>query len=139
MSVTCRRQDKARFEELGFLLEFESSPESPVIEMVDEEANYAHANDMPTDIPYYGSNGAGDNYSAGDYACDGREYGEVETGQGSGFVVAWDYTTRQPTPQSLKNIREFIGIHQRAQQIIKALREPKPNENHHRPPAGPAV
>ena len=42
MSVTCRREDMARFEELGFEVEFETSPESLVVEMVDQEANFGH-------------------------------------------------------------------------------------------------
>ena len=35
MSVTCRREDKARFEELGFHLEFDENKTTPVIEMID--------------------------------------------------------------------------------------------------------
>ena len=133
MSVTCRRQDRARFEELGFDLECESSPESLVIEMADEEANYAHTDEMPTNIPYYGINGAGSNYAAGDSACDGKEYAEVETGQSSGFMVCWDYKKSRPTPQSLKNIRNFIKIQQRAKQIIKRLRQKEPHNHRFSP------
>ncbi len=129
MSVTCRRQDRDRFEAIGFHLELETSPESLVIEMSDEEANYAHTGEMPTDIPYYGINSAGDNYSAGDCACDGKEYAEVETGQNSGFIVAWDYKTSEPTPQSLDNIRHFIGIQQQAEKIIRELRQSEPHEH----------
>jgi hypothetical protein len=124
MSVTCRRQDRDRFEELGFHLEFESSPESPVIEMVDEEANYAHANDMPADIPYYGYNSAGGHYGDGQIVCDGKEYDEMETGRDGGFVVVWDYRNKKPTKQCLANIRRFIVVHKRAEHIIGALREP---------------
>jgi hypothetical protein len=122
MSVTCRRLDREKFEHLGFDLLFESSPESPVIEMVDEQANYAHANDLPTDIPYYGMNGAGSDYGAGEMACDGKAYAEVEGS--NGFVIAWDYQTHQPAPQSIENIRQFIAIKKRAQEIIKQLRQP---------------
>jgi hypothetical protein len=108
MSVTCRRQDRERFEHLGFELQFESSPENPIIEMVDEQANYAHANDLPTDIPYYGMNGSGSDYGAGEMACDGMEYAEVE--RGGGFVICWDFETQQPTPQSVEKTRQFIAI-----------------------------
>ena len=52
MHVTCRRQDRETFEALGFNLEFESSPDSPLIEMADEEANYAHTGDLPTTLPF---------------------------------------------------------------------------------------
>lgn len=49
MTVTCRREDRERFEELGFVLEFDGDSD-PVLEMIDEQANYAHANKMPRDI-----------------------------------------------------------------------------------------
>jgi len=133
MSVTCRRQDKETFEALGFHLEFETSPESPVIEMVDEEANYAHSGEMPANIPYYGSHGSGDNYAAGDLACDGKKYAEVETGHGSGFMVGWDHQKSKPTPQSLKNIRQFIRIQQRAQKILNKLRQKEPPQHRFSP------
>jgi hypothetical protein len=129
MSVTCRRQDKERFEAVGFHLDFESSPESLVIEMVDEEANYAHSSEMPTDIPYYGFNGAGSNYGDGKIACDGKKCAEVETGHGGGFVIGWDFHTWQPTGKCIKNIRHFIVIQQRAEKIIKALRQSEPHEH----------
>ena len=121
MSVTCRRQDQSRFEALGFVLESEASPESPVIEMSDMEANYAHAEEMPTDIPYYGIYGAGSNYGPGNVACDCRNYVEVGTGQDSGFVVDWDYRKRKPTARSLKRIRAYLAVDKKARAIIKAL------------------
>jgi hypothetical protein len=121
MSVTCRRQDQKRFADLGFHLEFESSPESPVIEMVDKEANYAHSSEMPKDIPYHGINGAGDNYSAGNCACDGREYAEVETGQGSEFILAWNFRFGLPTLKSILQVRRFLKIRRRAEKVIREL------------------
>ena len=128
MSVTCRRQDKKRFEALGFHLEFERTPESLVIEMVDEEANYAHANDMPKDIPYTAWNGPGSNYGDGKMACDGKTFVEVGANN-DGFVVDWDYKKSQPTRQSLKIIRHFIKIQQRAEKIIKELHQKEPHEH----------
>jgi hypothetical protein len=127
MSVTCRREARGKFEALGFVLESDPLPECPVIEMVDEQANYAHSGKMPTDIPYYGTNGSGSNYGAGDCACDGKEYAEVETGHGSGFMVSWDYKKSRPTPASLTNIRRFIRVHQRAQNLLKKLRAKTPH------------
>ncbi|NBU11829.1 MAG: hypothetical protein EBS84_22995, partial [Proteobacteria bacterium] len=62
MQVTCRRQDIPEFEALGFHLEFEQSPDSPIVELIDEEANYAHADQLPTDIPFTAWHGAGGNY-----------------------------------------------------------------------------
>jgi len=122
--VTCRRQDMERFEALGFHLEFESTSQSVIVELADEEANYAHTGELPTDIPYTAWNGKGSEY--GDYkmACDGEEFVEVPASQ-DGFVVDWDYKTEQPTPQSLDIIRQYLAVHKRA---AKFLQEPHHHE-----------
>src|SRR5438105_10934169 len=49
--------------------------------MVDYEANYAHAEDMPKDLVYFGSHEGGDGYRPESFACDG-------TGVGKGRVLA---------------------------------------------------
>jgi len=132
MSVTCRREDKARFEELGFELESESSPESLVIEMVDQEANYAHYDKMPVNLPYTANHSAGDNYGPGSIACDGKEYAEVACSS-DGFVVAWDYKKSRPTTRSLNEIRQFIQIEQRANKLLKKLRQQEPHQHRFSP------
>jgi hypothetical protein len=114
MSVTCRRSDQARFEELGFVLEFEQSPEGLVIEMVDQEANYAHS--------------AGTNYGGGKIACDGRKYAAVAASQ-DGFVVEWDYKKMKPKPSSVLTIRQYLAVHQRAEQILTRLKQKEPHEH----------
>ena len=132
MSVTCRREDQARFEELGFHLEFESSSESLVVEMVDDEANHAHFEAMPTDIPYVGWNGAGGNYGDGKIACDGGKFAEVGA-HSDGFVVRWNYKKSAPTRPSLKRIRQFLHIEQRANKIIRTLRRKEPHKHRFSP------
>jgi hypothetical protein len=132
MSVTCRREDQQQFEDLGFHLEFESSPESLVIEMVDEEANHAHFDEMPTDIPYIGWNGSAGNYGDGKIACDGKQLAEVSANN-DGFAVKWDYKKSAPTRQSLKKIREFIKVHSRAEKIFAKLRQKEPHKHRFSP------
>ncbi len=122
LSVTCRKQDKKRFEELGFYQEFEA-PDRPIIEMVEEEANYAHAGQMPTDIPYTAWHGAGSNYGDDKLACDGKEFAEVAANN-DGFVLAWDYEIQQPTPQSVERIRHYLALHQRVEAMFKSLNQP---------------
>ena len=122
MSVTCRREDKARFEELGFEVESETSPESLIIEMVDQEANYAHADQMPKDIPYTCWHGAGGNYGDGKIVCDGRAYAEV-CANNDGFVLAWDYQKMRPRHKSILQVRRFIKLEKRVQARFKVLRE----------------
>ena len=120
MQVTCRRQDIPVFDALGFHLDFEQAPDCPIVELIDEEANYAHADALPTDIPFTAWHCAGDNYGDGRIACDGERYAEVGA-NGDGFVVAWDYETNQPTPQSLAAIRDYLAIHQTVQEQFKTL------------------
>ena len=120
MQVTCRRQDQTLFEELGFHLEFEQSSDSPIVELIDEAANYAHAEHLPTDIPFTAWHGAGDNYGDGRIACDGNHYAEVSANR-DGFVVRWDEAGNQPTPESLDGIRLYLAVHQTVQEMFKEL------------------
>ena len=120
MSVTCRRQDKARFEELGFQIEFDANKNCPVVEMIDEEANYGHCDEMPTDIPYYGSYGAGSNYGPGNVVCDGRDYEEVPAST-DGFVLAWNYRFGLPKFKSILRIRRYLKVERRVKKMFREL------------------
>ena len=120
MQVTCRRQDIPEFEALGFHLEFEQSPNSPIVELIDEEANYAHADQLPTDIPFTAWHGAGGNYGDGKIACDGYHYAEVSANQ-DGFVVGWDQASNQPTQESIAGIRDYLAVHQTVQEMFQIL------------------
>jgi hypothetical protein len=129
MSVTCRRQDQARFEELGFHVEFDEDDNSPVIEMVDEEANYAHVGQMPTDIPFMAQNGAGYDYGGAEVVCDGWKTIEIPFAHHGGFVVDWNFRLGLPTFKSIFCIRRFLKLKRRVQKLFKALREEKPKEH----------
>ena len=119
MEVTCRRQDQERFVALGFTAQDWNEPSNPaLVVMVDEEANYAHSGDMPTDIPYHGFNGGGGNFGDGALACDGKVYAEVETGHEGGFVVDWDEAKNRPSLTSLKSIRQYIRVRHQVQQLF---------------------
>jgi hypothetical protein len=124
MHITCRREDQQLFERIGFHLDFDQSPDSPIIEMVDEEANYAHYDDMPTNRPYFGYNGAGGNYGQSSFACDGRRYAEVETGFDGGFVVVWDALKNRPTPKSLRAVRRYLHVRDKVQKMFEKLSQP---------------
>src|SRR5436190_3284594 len=124
MHITCRRRDQETFEAIGFHVDFDQGPERAVIEMVDEEANYAHCDEMPKNVPYFGHNGHGDNYSDGIFACDGRRYAEVEAGYAGGFVVAWNTKTNQPDTRSLRAIRRYLSVRDRVQVKFDALARP---------------
>lgn len=121
MHLTCRREDRELFEDIGFFLEYDQPPERPILEMVDEEANYAHCDEMPKNVAYYGYNGAGGNYGQSSFACDGRRYAEVETGYHGGFVVAWDAVRNRPTPESLRAVRRYSHVENKVQELFEKL------------------
>ena len=108
MEITCRREDVGRFETLGFTAQKSDNSASPLVVMVDDEANYAHYDKLPTDIPYLGFNGAGSEYGPGNLVCDGKVCAEVDVGQGGGFVVDWDEARNRPFARSLKAIRHYL-------------------------------
>jgi hypothetical protein len=120
MQVTCRRQDIPVFDALGFHLDFEQAPDCPIVELIDEEANYAHADQLPTDLPFTAWHGAGGNYGDGKIACDGNHYAEVSANQ-DGFVVRWDEASSQPTQESLAGIRDYLAVRQTVQEMFHTL------------------
>jgi hypothetical protein len=123
MSVTCRRIDKARFEQLGFQVEYEMNKNSSVIQMVDEEANYAHYDKLPTDIPFIASKGVGSNYGEGKTVCDGEKTVEVGLSHDNSFVVDWNYRLGLPSIKSILQIRRYLKIERRVVRLIKKLEE----------------
>lgn len=126
MQVTCRRQDQSTFEALGFHLDFEEAPDCPIVELIDEEANYAHHGDLPTKVPFLASHGPGGNYGDGKIACDGRRYAEVEAGHDGGFVVWWTQVTNRPTAHSLNTVRRYLSVHRQVQRLFRRL-----SQTHH--------
>jgi len=132
MSITCRHIDQSRFERLGFVVEYAEDEESAVTEMVDAEANHGHCEEMPTDIPYYGSYGAGDNYGPGHVVCDGKEYEDVPA-TSDGFVVAWNFTSGRPMLESIQRIRRYLKLERKVNKLFKALREKEPKEHRFSP------
>ena len=116
MQVTCRRQDRPRFEALGFHPEFTDTPtDGPVVELIDTGADYGHANHLPTDVPFLASHDAGGNFGARRIACDGHRTVEVPA-TSEGFVVEWDATKNSPATANLARLRRYIAVLQRAQE-----------------------
>lgn len=100
MQLTCRQQDRKRFEALGFHPEFTDTPtDGPVVELIDTGADYGHANRLPTDVPFLANHDAGGNFGARPIACDGRRAAEVPT-TSEGFVVEWDATKNATTARA---------------------------------------
>ena len=118
MQVTCRRQDRHRFEALGFHPEFTDTPtDGPVVELIDAGADYGHANHLPTDVPFLASHDASGNFGARRIACDGRRTAEVAA-TSEGFLVEWDATKNSPTTASLARIRRYFAVLRRAQRLF---------------------
>ena len=120
MQVTCRRQDRHRFEALGFHPEFTDMPtDGPVVELIDTGADYGHATRLPTDVPFLASHDAGGNFGARRIACDGHRTVEVPA-TSEGFVVEWEATKNSPTTASLARIRRYIAVLKQAQRRLAA-------------------
>lgn len=129
MSVTCRQQDKARFAELGFQVQFGEDENNPVLEMIDAEANYGHCHELPTDIPFTAWNGAGSDYGEAKLVCDGREIIEVSTNHDGSFCVDWNFRFGLPRLKSILQIRRYLRLERRVNKLFEALREEKPKEH----------
>lgn len=117
MEVHCLRQDQDRFIALGF--HHDNNPEdgSPVVTLVDEEANYGHYERLPTDVPYFASHEAGFEYGPHFIACDGNRYVDV-SGNAEGFIIGWNYEANEPDPKSLNQIREYLSVKATAQSLL---------------------
>ena len=127
MELTCRKKDKALFEELGFTAQGESYEFPNCLEMVDYEANYAHAEDMPKDLVYFGSHEGGDGYRPESFACDGTTYLEQATDGGGGFIVMFD-NEGDPEANSLADVKIFI-THCNNVRVMLAKRRPGKRTN----------
>lgn len=123
MTVTCRRADMALFEELGFVPDDED--DSPVVGMTDEEANYGHANDLPTTVPFLAQHEAGGNYGPYLFACDGKQLIEVP-GSEHGFAIEWDYHEGEPTAKSIAEIRHYLALRKKVQRWFQRLKKTQP-------------
>ena len=123
MELTCKRTDRSIFEELGFTVESEYDEwDFPgCVEMVDYEANYAHAGDLPEDVVYFGYHGSGDIHCPEDFACDGQTYLEQSTDGLCGFVV-WFDDEGNPNPESLAEVKAFVAHRNKVKAILARKR-----------------
>ena len=88
---------------------------------MDEEANYGHSGNLPTDIPYHGFNRPGGNFGDGVCACDGQVFADVDTGHAGGFVVDWDEPRNRPFARSLKAIRRYLKTRKLVTEMFAGL------------------
>ena len=114
--LRCKKEHAPIFEKMGFTVRDEAYAPG-VVELVDEEANYAHYNDMPNDIPYLGCHGAGGEYGPHAFACDGKGY--VDAGMNSnGELVVRVSDRGQPNRADLKRVREYTTCEKRAKKAL---------------------
>jgi len=114
MTVWCRPQDVATFTAIGFI---EEKRTEFYVHMVDEQANYAHSGDMPTDIPYTASHASGGDYGSAMLACDGERLVEIETGHSGGVVMAVD-ADGEIDDDDLRYVRKFYVTYNRAEKLV---------------------
>ena len=119
MTIRCRREHAARFETLGFSEEFEAEDKNtPAVTLVDHEANWAHSGEMPTDVPWTGTSDACYSYGASRYACDGKDFAEVDAGHGGeDFVVQVVNGNIEKTCRD--RIIQYERVLKRAEKLLK--------------------
>ena len=128
MEVFCLTKDKEKFEELGFTEwpdKFMVSvwkalvlPASRASYMVDATANYAHAREMPEDIPYYGFNSAGDEYGPGLFVCDGKTFLEVGCLSGPDEPAVRVRSSGGIAPQAIRDARLYWRLLKRVKKQL---------------------
>ena len=116
MTVTCRRQDIPRFEQLGFTVSDDRG--GHVVELEDDSANYAHHGDLPLDIPWTGCNTEGGNYGRADHACDGKTYLECSTDHDGNLTIGWDTQRNAPHPKDIAYVRRFLKLQKRVEEMF---------------------
>jgi len=122
MEVRCKKLHAPIFEKLGFKLHEEGYDGHPeLVELADEQANYAHGDRLPMDIPYFGWHTAGGEYGAEAFACDGRKYFEVGIDVHSGGMVVHVSDAGVPDEWELGLIRMFRVIEKRAKKALGLL------------------
>jgi hypothetical protein len=109
MELYCERKDVAVFEALGFTQQdnFNVLPPNCVY-MVDEEANYAHCDEMPGKLFYYGRHESGCEFDGSDFACAGDTYQEWRTGKSGCYVFPVDETHRV-TAETYAQLDAFLA------------------------------
>jgi len=105
--------------------------------MVDEEANFAHADDLPKDVVYFGTHGRGDGYAAEFFACDGRTFLEQKSADdGDGFLVRFD-DEGNPEPSNLEEVKTFLTLWNDVRVMLAKRRLGK--RDHARPAQAPII
>lgn len=122
MFVRCLSRDKEVFAELGFDV-VDTSKNDLVVEMHDEQANYAHSDDLPMSILYTGGHGEGGAYGSMEFCCDGHNYYEAATHHDGGVVVRLN-PNGKISRSSLNQARAYL----RAFEQVNALLDAKEKE-----------
>jgi len=107
MTVYCRPQDIKVFEDIGFTLQ--NDPAAPLSILVDEEADYAHCNDIPKNVKWYGASFAGYEYPETMYACDGATFMECAVYSGRP-ILRWDSEHDLPDQRDVEHTQAFFKL-----------------------------
>lgn len=107
MKLICEKVHAPLFEDLGFVEEGDHDGRGGLVEMVDEQANYAHYEELPTNVPYFGFHGSGCEYGDMAFACDGRTLCYVDTNSQSDPMVRVNEATGRTSREDLRDYRLY--------------------------------
>lgn len=122
MQITCRVQDKAKFEE-WFPESFEPNDDG-TIEMYSTEANYAYqidnetTGDLPNDVPFVGWHDAGGEYTAAVFASDGKGNVQYRRGHGNDYLIEFDEVLGLPNPMDVAGVGQFIAFEKEVRKLL---------------------
>lgn len=124
LQVTCLPEHAERFKELMSDCDYgeQSRNHDGTMTLFKCEANYAFgvsdgcSGDLPNDIPYTGEHGNGDDYAAGFFACDGKEFVYCN-GEYPNMWIGFDPKTGEPIASDLAQAKHFWEVYRRADQV----------------------
>ncbi|MEN6550112.1 MAG: hypothetical protein ABFE07_29055 [Armatimonadia bacterium] len=118
MKLTCEKVHAPLFEALGFEVEADHHEHPGLVEMVDEQANYAHWSEMPENVPYFGFHTAGGEYGDTAFVCDGKELCYVDTNHQSDVMVRVDEQSGRVSKADLAGVRRYRQCRQRTERRL---------------------
>ena len=116
MEVRTLEEHRKVFEDLGFDEVTEEG--DGLVRLVDQEANYAHNDQLPTNIPYIAYNAAGGDYGESGYVCDGKDFREISVNKEFIPIIEVEDDGKLNRGQ-FKNIQKWLALKKKVDLLFK--------------------
>ena len=125
VEITVRRQDLAKWENLGYTdgdSELVNTGEvKSYVSMYDSERNYGvnhDTDDVVSGCPMFGSHSSGGDYGAYLFAWDGETFKQIETNHDGELLVKVNPSNGQPSEYDLAHVRSFLEFSRKVGQLV---------------------